>query len=599
MCILLSALMHIINIIVNNRWILMNRKFICFLLSLLLIVAFIPASAFAEETMEAEPTDVITGFVPLETTDYYYEGSPEENDLTVYLPQTLGVYLNGSSQASEIPVIWEAAEDFDSTDFYYYSMRPIWSSAYAMSETLSEAMDVPWITVYRQEPENPNIEPIVSEEEAEPIYTEEEGSINPEEQSIQDAVEDTAKAAVEAFTDKAYAATSENTAAVYKYLTNTMKLNTAAACGVMANLNAESAMSSINLQNTYNALLGLSDSKYTSRVNAGKGKYKTGYGTTKYFNSDSAGYGLCQWTSSGRKAALLDRAISKGSSIGSRSMQLGFLNTELKNSYPSVYNTLKSVPNTAGGAYIAAVQFCLCFEIPANTVNTSISRGRTCLLGYWDKYGSESANKSKSYISLCAYSYPESLKTGKGVDVKGNVISNYNITNVTAKILTNSGTVKYRKTVKPYSTIYKLTGMDDAMKFSKLSAGTYKYVIYAEDSKGKSVSVVKKFSVSASKSTITDLGFAMADYTAPPSKKHYTGTYPKIPKRGYFKKGDKGTQVRYLQKYLKWYGYNLKADGHYGTKTAYYVKKFQKVKGLKASGCFGPKSLAKAKLVKR
>ena len=82
--------------------------------------------------------------------------------------------------------------------------------------------------------------------------------------------------------------------------------------------------------------------------------------------------------------------------------------------------------------------------------------------------------------------------------------------------------------------------------------------------------------------------------------KNYSATFPKLPERGYFKKGDKGTQVKNLQKFLNWYGgYGLAADGDLGDKTLSAVKKFQKAEGLTVDGLFGSKSLAKAKTVKK
>lgn len=84
------------------------------------------------------------------------------------------------------------------------------------------------------------------------------------------------------------------------------------------------------------------------------------------------------------------------------------------------------------------------------------------------------------------------------------------------------------------------------------------------------------------------------------TKKIYSGTFPKVPDRGYFKNGDKGTQAKYLQKFLNWYGnYGLTVDGIIGDKTMSAVKKFQKAEGLTADGLFGSKSLAKAKAVKK
>ena len=160
-----------------------------------------------------------------------------------------------------------------------------------------------------------------------------------------------------------------------------MGLNRAAACGVMTNLYAESGMQPNNLENRYNALYGLSDSQYTSRVNKGKknnGKYTSGYGKTRYFTKDYCGYGICQWTSLGRRAGLLKLAVKKDVSIADLNMQLQFLQSELTNSYPQVWATLKNVPDNANGAYLAAVHFCAAFEIPANTNATAESRGHVC-----------------------------------------------------------------------------------------------------------------------------------------------------------------------------------------------------------------------------
>ena len=577
-----------------------------------------PAEETAEETLpELAEAGVITGFVPLETTEYYYEGNPEEGELTLYLPEALSVYLDGSDQPSDIAVSWEAVEDFDDTDFYFYSMKPVWSDSIVLSDSLSAAVDVPWITVYKQEPENDSIEPVVTEEEAEPIYTEEEGSIDPEADETDDSAELSLKALagefVDGVTEDAYADRASNTAAIYNYLTNNLGLNSAAACGVMININAESAMSPINLQNTYNSRFGLSDTEYTKRVDKGKGSYKTSGGRSKNFKTDSGGYGLCQWTSSGRKTKLLNKAISTKRSIGDINMQLEHLSDELQN-YQHVLTTLKHVPNNAAGAYIAATEFCLAFEIPANTVNTSASRGRNCLSNYWKTYsGSNASATGTSFVSLCGYAYPVALKAGKGMDVTGYAVSNYNITSVTGKIINSSGKVLYSKTLKPNTTAYKLSKMDAAMKFGKLSAGTYTYTLTATDKGGGTVTASHKFTVASNITQTKALGFAttgvqaettvkpVAQTTVTKVKKTYSGKFPKLPKRGYFKKGDKGKQVKRLQKFLNWYGhYNLKITGKYGSRTIKAVKKFQKATGSKkVDGKFGKRSLKKAKKIKK
>ena len=101
----------------------------------------------SEESEEISVSGVITGFVPLETSDYYYEGNPEEEELTVSLPETLSVYLDGSDEITAIPVSWTAVEDFDDTDFYFYSMKPVWGEGISLSAELNASADVPWITV--------------------------------------------------------------------------------------------------------------------------------------------------------------------------------------------------------------------------------------------------------------------------------------------------------------------------------------------------------------------------------------------------------------------------------------------------------------------
>lgn len=79
-------------------------------------------------------------------------------------------------------------------------------------------------------------------------------------------------------------------------------------------------------------------------------------------------------------------------------------------------------------------------------------------------------------------------------------------------------------------------------------------------------------------------------------KKTYSGTFPTLPNRGYFKKGDKGTQVKNLQKFLNWaLNLNLVVDGIIGNATINAVKQFQNKVKIYADGLFGKSSLEKAK----
>lgn len=80
----------------------------------------------------------------------------------------------------------------------------------------------------------------------------------------------------------------------------------------------------------------------------------------------------------------------------------------------------------------------------------------------------------------------------------------------------------------------------------------------------------------------------------------YGGTFPTLPAKGYFKKGDSGQQIKYLQMFLKWYGvYNGKVDGSFEPDTEAAVIAYQKAEVLSKDGWFGPKCLARAKKVKK
>ena len=85
------------------------------------------------------------------------------------------------------------------------------------------------------------------------------------------------------------------------------------------------------------------------------------------------------------------------------------------------------------------------------------------------------------------------------------------------------------------------------------------------------------------------------------TKKGYTGEFPKLPVRGYFKNKDVSSEVCKLKKFLNWYGnYGLDTTNkNYFDKTVECVKKFQKSVGITVDGEFGKTSLAKAKAVKK
>ena len=80
----------------------------------------------------------------------------------------------------------------------------------------------------------------------------------------------------------------------------------------------------------------------------------------------------------------------------------------------------------------------------------------------------------------------------------------------------------------------------------------------------------------------------------------YSGTFPTLPKRGYFQNKDEGVNVQRLQGFLNWaVGSTLTKDGVVGPLTIKAVKKFQETYGLTVDGKFGKASLTKAKAIKK
>ena len=137
----------------------------------------------------------------------------------------------------------------------------------------------------------------------------------------------------------------------YLFLTQVMNYNTAAAAGVLANIN-----------------------------------YESGFKTA--INGDGGtSYGICQWHAS-RKTQLISYCKEHDVSVDSLLGQLAYLKYELENYYPAVHEYLKSVSNTAQGAYEAGYYFCYVFESPAAKESQSTKRANSAKSTYYSRYAS-------------------------------------------------------------------------------------------------------------------------------------------------------------------------------------------------------------------
>ena len=156
--------------------------------------------------------------------------------------------------------------------------------------------------------------------------------------------------------------------------------------GLMGNLYAESALEPTNLQNNYEKSLGFTDATYTQAVDNG---------TYRNFTTDSAGYGLAQWTYRTRKAALLAYVQAQGKSIGNLNVQLDFLWKELHESYAQVVKVLKNATSVREASDVVLLKF----ESPRDQ-GESVKRLRASYgQKYYDKYAVANTAKKEDVMA--------------------------------------------------------------------------------------------------------------------------------------------------------------------------------------------------------
>lgn len=125
-------------------------------------------------------------------------------------------------------------------------------------------------------------------------------------------------------------------------------LTTPAVFGFLGNIQEESRFLPNNLQDSYEKRLGFTNETYTAAVDSN---------AYQNFAKDAAGFGICQWTSAGRKAGLLDYARSTGRSIGDLTMQLEYLMKELHGAYKGVLNGIQRAETIRQASDIVLTQF--------------------------------------------------------------------------------------------------------------------------------------------------------------------------------------------------------------------------------------------------
>ena len=153
-------------------------------------------------------------------------------------------------------------------------------------------------------------------------------------------------------------ARTDNEARIYEFLIDTMKLNTAAACGILGNLHVETGGT---------------------------------FSPTAYNPNDSGGtksYGICQWNNGAgagdRYGKLFSWCRANGYDPASLDGQLRYMQYELESTPYFRLSALRAVPNTRDGAYEASQLWAIYFE-GCSSAGYAL-RGRYATDTYWPKY---------------------------------------------------------------------------------------------------------------------------------------------------------------------------------------------------------------------
>lgn len=242
--------------------------------------------------------------------DIAYADKPSLEELVEVMPKTMNVYLDGGKEVYTVPVTWYCVTgDYEDTEGHYYQFSPLFDETqYQLSADLDLLTEVPYISIF--------------------LYADDGISLLSSNSE------------------------SSNTTIVFNYLVDELKMNSAAACGVLANIYYES-------------------------------------GFDPHMEGDNnTSYGICQWHAD-RKTNLINYCKSNNLDYTTLEGQLAFLKYELVNSYSKIYNYMLDEKNTADGAYDAGWYWCYNFEVPANRETVSVTRGNLAKNTYWEQYGKD------------------------------------------------------------------------------------------------------------------------------------------------------------------------------------------------------------------
>lgn len=263
----------------------------------------------AEEDSKKKKKDekkLIVGYVQVgaQASIHFEMGEkPSLEQIRQQFPSQLDVYFLGEKKPQTVSVTWESySDDYNSTNLNYYFFTPHFDPDKYEVKSLDLQEDSPYIEVIQN-----------------------------------------------AFTYEMIesAPPKENEAAVVQFCKEKLRLNTAATCGVLANIYCESGF----------------------RTNA------IGDGGTSV--------GICQWHN-GRWTNLRRFAPDDWQTLEG---QLRYMRKELLSGYRATLDYLRNVTDDEQGAYDAAYYWCLHYEMPDRILSRSTTRGYLAKNVYWKRYG--------------------------------------------------------------------------------------------------------------------------------------------------------------------------------------------------------------------
>lgn len=227
-----------------------------------------------------------------------------------------------------------------------------------------------------------------------------------------------------------------NDEVIWNFLIKEIK-NEYGVAGLMGNLQAESALSPTNLQDSYNKAWNLTDQRFTEMCD----KEEFDFCCT---DKGNWGYGLAQWTSVGRRINLWIMKCQKQVSIGDINLQLEFLIKELKTSYKSVYNVLISAKSIREASDVVLTKF----EIPADQ-SENVKQYRANLgQRFYDKFSGTQTGGLQKHQTIKYKPGTYKVTTEKGLNVR-------------EKATTDSNVV----TQMPYETMFYVSKTDNEWGF--------------------------------------------------------------------------------------------------------------------------------------